>query len=293
MRLLLLVALPIVGYQLGAGLCFLALLADCGLLGFWVLRGAWRTGKRAGAAVKGSVPPELHGAGKQLIRDFVSDPRQAVRGAVHGWDAGSAAGRLRPANPDIAQAYEFVDEMSGEDFESFLAVLFADLGYAVKSTPLSGDFGADLVVCKDGRRGVVQAKRLSSPAGVTAVQEVVAAKAYYGVDEGVVVATSGFTRQAYELARRNRIDLWDRAKLDAAVGELYDADGNPRTVRVASGPDRRALVDWTKVWKGAAGVAGAYFVGDALLGNRHSSRRPSSHRSGVVRKVAVGTFLRH
>ena len=38
-----------------------------------------------------------------------------------------------------------IDTMSGIDFEKRLEVMFGDLGYKVKRTPPSGDFGADLV----------------------------------------------------------------------------------------------------------------------------------------------------
>lgn len=39
-----------------------------------------------------------------------------------------------------------LDAMSGGEFEDRLAVLFADLGYAVTRTRASGDFGADLLL---------------------------------------------------------------------------------------------------------------------------------------------------
>ena len=50
-----------------------------------------------------------------------------------------------------------VDRMDGHAFEHRLALLFDRLGYRVEDTPYSGDFGADLVVGKDGKRIAVQA----------------------------------------------------------------------------------------------------------------------------------------
>lgn len=51
-----------------------------------------------------------------------------------------------------------VDRMNGPTFERFLVSLFRRLDYRVEHTGRRGDFGADLVVAKGGRRTVVQAK---------------------------------------------------------------------------------------------------------------------------------------
>jgi restriction system protein len=69
-----------------------------------------------------------------------------------------------------------VDRMDGAAFERFLVSLFRRLGYRVEHTGRRGDLGADLVVARDGRRTVVQAKCWSKNVGVGAVQEAVAAK---------------------------------------------------------------------------------------------------------------------
>lgn len=39
-----------------------------------------------------------------------------------------------------------VDEMTGKEFESFLAVHFINLGYSVTLTQDSQDYGADLIL---------------------------------------------------------------------------------------------------------------------------------------------------
>lgn len=106
-----------------------------------------------------------------------------------------------------------IDKMTGIEFEDFLLSLFTRLGYQGKTTKVFGDFGGDLVINKNGVKTVVQAKRWSKKTGVKAVQEVVAAKGYYGASEAIVVASHGFTQQAYELARANKVELWDRERL--------------------------------------------------------------------------------
>lgn len=74
----------------------------------------------------------------------------------------------------------------------------------------SGDFGADIIA-----RGflfskiVVQCKNYSKPVGVKAVQEVIAAKQYYGASRAAVAAKGTFTKQAKEMARRCGVSLWE------------------------------------------------------------------------------------
>jgi restriction system protein len=106
-----------------------------------------------------------------------------------------------------------VDRMDGATFERFLVSLFRRLGYRVEHTGRRGDFGADLVVARGGRRTVVQAKCWSKNVGVGAVQEAVAAKAVYNCDDILVVTNRRFTEPARKLARANRVVLWARDEL--------------------------------------------------------------------------------
>ena len=74
---------------------------------------------------------------------------------------------------------DIADKMSGEEFEKFLLVHFQKLGYKGDTTSKTNDYGADLVLTKDGEKIVVQAKRWSSRVGIEAVQQIIGAKAYY------------------------------------------------------------------------------------------------------------------
>ena len=86
-----------------------------------------------------------------------------------------------------------VDRMDGAAFERFLVTFFRRLGYRVEHTGRRGDYAADLVLAKDGRRTVVQAKRYSKSDGVTAGQDAVAANRMYDCAAVVVVAYLRFT----------------------------------------------------------------------------------------------------
>jgi restriction system protein len=113
-----------------------------------------------------------------------------------------------------------VDQMDGRTFEQFLVTLFRRLGYAVEHTGRRGDFGADLVIAKRGKRTVVQAKRSARRVGVKAVQEVATAKAPYRCTGALVVTNSRFSPQARTLASANDVVLWDR---DALIDRLLAA----------------------------------------------------------------------
>lgn len=79
-------------------------------------------------------------------------------------------------------------------------------GYRVTFTAKSDDFGADILATDMfGRRVCVQCKAYK--AGVSAVQEVLGAMTYYRCSIGVVAAT-GFTKSARELANRSGVQLW-------------------------------------------------------------------------------------
>jgi len=103
-----------------------------------------------------------------------------------------------------------IDKMEGRQFEHYLALLFASQGYKTEVTPASKDFGADLILKKENRKIAVQAKRHSSPIGVSAVQEAHASVPYYGASEAWVVSNQEFTQPAIALAKTNGVTLIGR-----------------------------------------------------------------------------------
>ncbi|HUB81737.1 MAG TPA: restriction endonuclease [Bryobacteraceae bacterium] len=98
-------------------------------------------------------------------------------------------------------------QMTGVEFESYLMRILAACGCAVSGTPKTGDKGADIIARLPSRTIVIQAKRSSTPVGNGAVQEVVAALAYYRGTEAWVISNSTFTAAARELAQCNRVRL--------------------------------------------------------------------------------------
>lgn len=112
-----------------------------------------------------------------------------------------------------------VDAMNGFAFEDFLARMFRALGYDVEETKRTGDQGADLFVSRFGQRTVIQAKNYSDNVGNAAVQQVLAAKSFYGADHAMVVANRYFTASAKELATATGVRLVDRDELQVFLDE--------------------------------------------------------------------------
>ncbi|MCR4304699.1 MAG: restriction endonuclease [Gallionella sp.] len=111
-----------------------------------------------------------------------------------------------------AQAAE-LDQLSGVEFEEFLAGLFRAQGYAAELTPTSGDYGADLILSKDGQRIAVQGKRYMGSVGVAAVQEALSGMAYYQCHAAWVITTGAFTPNALELAEKSGVKMISRSEI--------------------------------------------------------------------------------
>lgn len=106
-----------------------------------------------------------------------------------------------------------IDNMTGAQFEEYLKAHFVKQGYRVNITPSSNDYGADLVMYKNGVTSIVQAKRHKDKVGIKAIQEIVGAMGYYNADKCLIVTNSYFTANAKKLADANNAELWDRKKL--------------------------------------------------------------------------------
>lgn len=121
----------------------------------------------------------------------------------------------------LLSSIQEVDEMTGIEFEYFLFYKFRQRKYRVQTTPVSGDYGADLLLKKRREKIVVQAKRYQRAVGIAAVQEVIGSIAFYDADIGIVITNSYFTPNAINLAEANHVILWDRKRL---IKEFIDED---------------------------------------------------------------------
>ncbi|TKI65301.1 restriction endonuclease [Lysinibacillus mangiferihumi] len=133
-----------------------------------------------------------------------------------------------------------IDLMDGFQFEAYLKVLFSRSGYHVTVTPKSGDYGADLVLTKGTKKIVVQAKRYGygNRVSLGAVQEIYAARAYYGADEAWVVTNSEFTKQAGILGSACCVKLINRNALSQMILKINPSQ-TPREIYETVNPAPR------------------------------------------------------
>ena len=128
---------------------------------------------------------------------------------------------------------EEIDRMTGLQFEQYLEWLFRQLGYRVNRTSYQGDYGADLVITRDGVKTAVQAKRSKRRIGIKAVQQAFASTGRYACQQSMVVTNASFTPQAIELAKADNVELWDRNRLRKAM----DSVGGKRVIAQALAPE--------------------------------------------------------
>lgn len=119
---------------------------------------------------------------------------------------------------------EDTDNLNGLEFEHLIQKLFLDSGYKVEITPSSGDYGADLIVEKNGVSTVIQCKRRNSKAGIRAVQEVYTAKDFYDLDAAVVITNNDYTNSAKEIAIKLGVLLLDRSSLQKWIAQSHNFD---------------------------------------------------------------------
>lgn len=112
-------------------------------------------------------------------------------------------------NRDSSTCTISVQDMSPAQYEEHVGYAMQERGFGnVRVMGGTGDFGAD-VLCTDtgGQKVCVQCKKYSKPVGVSAVQEVIGARGFYGCQRAIVATTTGFTPAARQLAEKNGVEL--------------------------------------------------------------------------------------
>lgn len=134
-----------------------------------------------------------------------------------------------------------VSVLSGLAFEEYLTQLFELLGYDTVKTPASGDYGADILLSRDGKTVAVQAKQYSSPAGFDSVKEVFFAQSFYKTQEAWAIATSGFTDQAKRAAAQTHVRLIDGSELTRLISLAHRPAPAPIRVEVTGRARERGI----------------------------------------------------
>lgn len=115
-----------------------------------------------------------------------------------------------------------IDQMDGFQFEFYLKALFKQLGYKTTVTKNSNDYGADLILYKDNKKVVIQAKRYGykKKVGINAIQQVYSAIPYYKADKAWIITNSQCSNNAIKLAEVCNVTLIDRKKLVIWINKI-------------------------------------------------------------------------
>lgn len=112
-----------------------------------------------------------------------------------------------------------IEGLTPEGFEILCCKILTESGWKANLTSATGDQGADVIAQKRQMRLVLQCKLYNSAVGNKAVQEVLAAKAFYGAQIGAVVCVRGYTRAAKQLAKASDIALLTLPELKGFAGK--------------------------------------------------------------------------
>lgn len=108
-------------------------------------------------------------------------------------------------------------DLSPGEFESLITNLFQKMGLDTKLTQASRDGGVDCVAFDPrpifGGKVVIQAKRYKNTVGVSAVRDLFGTVQNEGASKGILVATSGYGKAAFDFANGKPIELLDGGNL--------------------------------------------------------------------------------
>jgi hypothetical protein len=123
----------------------------------------------------------------------------------------------------------------GTAFEKKFCRLLRDAGYTVKTTPLSGDDGIDIIAEKPGERVVIQCKNHASKIGAPEVREFIGAllivQRKHTETIGWIVSVSGFSQPTLDkYDQLGLVELWDISDIEELVNATYHRQkpGKPR-----------------------------------------------------------------
>lgn len=115
--------------------------------------------------------------------------------------------RLKKEREFKRRQHQFWMSLDPYDLEKEIAVLFKKQGYVANVTKGSGDGGIDILIEKEGLRGIVQCKRFKNKVGPGPIRDLYGTMKAGNHKFGIAVCPSGFSDQAYEFSKGKNIKL--------------------------------------------------------------------------------------
>lgn len=118
------------------------------------------------------------------------------------------------------------------EFERLVAKLFERKGYKTTVTQERGDFGVDVIAEAGSDKIAIQVKHWQAPVGGPDVHKTVGSMITFGANRAMVVTSSDFTNQAYEIQKRGSpVELWNGSRLrDEFRQHLLDSINEARRI---------------------------------------------------------------
>ena len=119
-------------------------------------------------------------------------------------------------------------ELTPTEFEGLITNLFGTMGLETRQTRPSRDGGVDCVAFDPrpvfGGKVVIQAKRYRNTVGVSAVRDLFGTVQNEGASKGILVATSGYGKAAFDFASGKPLELLDGGNLLHLLAEHAGID---------------------------------------------------------------------
>ncbi len=117
-------------------------------------------------------------------------------------------------NLSMAHALKQIDEMSNDDFLSFLILLFRRQGYAVKK---NNDPFVHLILKKRSKKTLVHVHQERERITKKRIERLLVKKLQDQATSIMLITNRTFTKEEIQLAHANKINLIDRESLDAML----------------------------------------------------------------------------
>ncbi|NIP62210.1 MAG: PEGA domain-containing protein [Nitrosopumilaceae archaeon] len=141
--------------------------------------------------------------------------------------------RIRSANYFVITQNDINNNFSRFEpfeFERLVAKLFERKGYKTTVTEERGDFGVDVLAEAGSDKIAIQVKHWRAAVGGPDVHKTLGSMMTFGANRAMVVTSSDFTTQAYEIQKRGSpVELWNGSRLkDEFRQYLLDAINEAR-----------------------------------------------------------------
>lgn len=127
-----------------------------------------------------------------------------------------------------AMAYEYINSLSGVEFENVCQALVEKMGLTTQTTKASGDGGIDLIAYNSqpllSGKYIIQCKRYTGSVGEPIIRDLYGVITSERANKGILMTTGHFTKSAISFAEGKPIELIDGEKLKSLLANYSICD---------------------------------------------------------------------